>query len=142
MGQLLSRESLLKRQQFEIVKVELDDEDFVFVRQMSGRERDIFEQSIIRSIKDGDGKVIGYENVPEDFRAKLAVCTLCDEQGNLLLQPTDAALLSQNMTAKSLEKIVNVAQPLNKISEKDKKELEKNLEPGQVDSSTSASAGN
>lgn len=142
MGQLLSRESLLKRQQFEIVKVELDDEDFVFVRQMSGRERDIFEQSIIRSIKDGDGKVIGYENVPEDFRAKLAVCTLCDEQGNLLLQPTDAALLSQNMTAKSLEKIVNVAQPLNKISEKDKKELEKNLEPGQVESSTSASAGN
>ena len=142
MGQLLNRESLLKREQFEIVKVDLDNDDFVYVRQMSGRERDIFEQSIIRAIKDGDGKVTGYENVPEDFRAKLSVCTLCDEQGTLLLRPEDAALLSQNMTAKSLEKIINVAQPLNKISEKDKKELEKNLEPGLVESSTSASAGN
>ena len=142
MGQLLNREALLKKQQFEIAKVELDNDDFVYVRQMSGREKEVFEQSIIRPIKDSEGKVIGYENVPEDFRAKLAVCTLCDEQGNTLLKPEDIPVLSQNMTAKTLEKIADKAQSLNKISEKEKEELEKNSVPGQVDNFNSASAGN
>jgi hypothetical protein len=142
MGQLLNREALLKKQKFEIVKVELDNDDFVYVRQMSGHEREIFEQSIIRPTKNSEGKVVGYENVPDDFRAKLLVCTLCDEEGNPLLKPEDAPLLSRNMTAKTLEKIADKAQSLNKISEKDKEELEKNSDPGQADNSSSASAGN
>ena len=36
----------------EIVKVELGKEEYVFVRQMTGRERDQFEQSLIKETKE------------------------------------------------------------------------------------------
>ena len=78
----------------------------------------------------------------EDFRAKLVVATVCDEKGILLLQPADAPILSQNMTARSLEVIVEAAQKLNKITEEDKENLKKNSEAAQSGSSTSDSVKN
>jgi len=133
---LLDRKKLLKRDDFQIRKVDLGDGDFVYVRQMSGRERDRFEQSLIVESKNAES---GFEKALDDFRAKLAVVTVCDEQGNLLLEPSDASTLSQNMSAAKLEKIVSVAQELNKITEGDKEALTKNLRGGQAANSTSAS---
>ena len=121
MKNLLNREKLLKKEVLDVVKVDLGKDEFVFVRQMTGRERDKFEHSIISVTEDGK-----MDRKMEDFRAKLAVCTVCDEKGVLSLEPTDYTLLSQNMTAARLEKIVNVAQELNKITEEDKEGLVKN----------------
>jgi hypothetical protein len=134
--QLLDRESLLKREELKIVKVEFDDGGFVYVRQMYGRERDRFEKSILVQQADGKGGT-KYETDLEDFRAKLAVQTVCDAKGNNLLRPEDAAELSKNMSAYKLEKIVEVAQSLNKISEEDRDEMLKNLGPTPQDDSTS-----
>lgn len=125
MGNLLSRENLLKKEKFEIEKVELGNGDFVFVKQMSGADRDKFEASIIE-IKSGKKGEVETTQKMECFRAKLAVVTLCDEEGNLLLEPNDYETLSENMTARTLEKIVNAAQKLNAISDKDKEDLLKN----------------
>lgn len=119
---LLNREKLLKKEEFDIVEVALGKGECVYVRQMSGRERDKFEQSIISLKEDGSG----IDRKMEDFRAKLAVCTVCDEKGTLLFEPSDFDQLSQNMSAARLEKIVNVAQELNKITEEDKEGLVKN----------------
>lgn len=138
---LLNREALLSKEKLEIVKVEFDNGDFVFVRQMTGHERDAFEASLLRKVKDAKG-TISYEQATEDFRAKLAVLTLCDEEGNPLLQPNDYPVLSKNMSAKRLETIINKAQELNKISEEDKEGLVKNSVVGQADNSNSDSAEN
>lgn len=133
---LLDRKALLAKEKLEVTKVDLGDGNYVFVRQMTGRERDRFEQSLIKENKNAEG---GYEKTLEDFRAKLAVCTVSDEDGNLILQPGDFGILSQNMSAAKLEKIINTAQRINKISEDDKENLVKNSEVGQADNSNSGS---
>jgi hypothetical protein len=142
MGNLLSREALLTKEKLEIVKVEFEDGDFVYVRQMTGHERDIFEQSLLKKNRDKKGVIIGYEQATEDFRAKLAVITVCDEKGDLLFEPNDYPILSHNISAKRLETIINKAQEINKISEEDKEALVKNLEVGQADNSNSDSVEN
>ena len=136
---LLDRKALLAKEKLEVTKVDLGDGNYVFVRQMTGRERDRFEQSLIKENKHAEG---GYEKTLEDFRAKLAVCTVSDEDGNLILQPGDFGILSQNMSAAKLEKIINTAQRINKISEDDKENLVKNSEAVQDGNSTSDSVEN
>lgn len=136
MGNLLDRAKLLAKEELEIVKVDLGKGDYVYVRQMTGRERDRFEQSLIKESKTADGS---YEKSLEDFRAKLAVVTICDDKGNSILRPDDYETLSQNMSAARLEKIITVAQSLNKITEEDKESLLKNSEGDQVASSSSDS---
>jgi len=137
MKNALNRDALLKKEELEVVKVDLSKDEFVYVRQMTGRERDIWERSLYRMEKRG--KTMESVSTLEDFRAKLAVCTLCDEEGKLLLKPTDVSMLSQNMSAAKLELIINEAQKLNKISEEDKEELIKNSEDGQAVNSSSDS---
>ena len=121
----LSRNKLLEKQKLEITKVDLGDGEFVYVRQMTGRERDNFEKLLytINTNKKGE---ITTERHLEDFRAKLVVNAVCDEKGVLLLNLDDFSVLSQNMSAARLEKIVNAAQKLNAITEEDKEALVKN----------------
>ena len=137
---LLDRKALLKKDDLKIEKVDLGRGEFVYVKQMSAREKDQFEMSLMKPIYDSNGNLLRMEQTLEDFRAKLAVNTICDEKGNLILQPEDYALLSENISAAKLEKIVAVAQRLNRITEKDKEELVKNSEPGPIDDSPSDSA--
>jgi hypothetical protein len=133
---LLTRNELLVKEVLKKVKVDLEDDKFVYVRQMTGRERDRFEQSLLKE-KKGKGGSIDYERSMEDFRAKLAVNTVCDEEGNNILKPEDYPTLSQNMSAAKLEAIINKAQELNKISNEDKENLLKNSEGAQSADSTS-----
>jgi hypothetical protein len=139
---MLDRNALLTKDKLEVVKVDLGNDDFVYVRQMTGRERDQFEQSLLKKNRDSKGTVISYEQSTEDFRAKLAVQTVCDEAGNLLLTTKDVGVLSMSMSAKKLETIINEAQKINKISEEDKENLVKNSEADLVGSSNSDSVLN
>ena len=138
---LLDRNQLLKKEELEIVEVVLGNDEKVFVRQMTGRERDRFEQTLVREVKDKKGNVT-YEKTTEDFRAKLAVCTVCDGAGKLIFEVSDYSLLSQNMSAARLEKIVNAAQKLNKITEDSKEDTLKNSDAGETGNSISDSAEN
>jgi len=121
----LSRNALLAKEELEKVRVDLGGGNSVYVRQMTGHERDNFEQSLLKEVKDNKGAVT-YERSLGDLRAKLAVVTVCDEEGKLVFLPEDYTLLSRNMSAAKLEKIVNAAQKLNAISEEDKEALVKN----------------
>jgi hypothetical protein len=138
----LDRKALLQKEKVQIEKVELGADNFVYVRQMSGRERDHFEQSILKAVRNTKGQVESYEQSLEDYRAKLATATMCDADGNMLLLPDDVGTLSKNMSAVTLDKIIAKAQELNKISEADKEELVKNSEVAQSDNSDSASVEN
>lgn len=128
MGNLLNRSKLLEKEELQTTKVEFENGDYVYVRQMTGHERDTFEQSLLKKNRDSKGNIVGYEQSTDDFRAKLAVCTVCDEKGNLILQPGDYLILSKSMSAKTLERIINEAQKLNAITEEDKEALVKNSE--------------
>jgi len=136
---VLTRDDLLKKDTLEIVEVDLGDA-IVFVRQMTGHERDGFEQSLLTKKKDNKGNVVAIEQATEDFRAKLAVQTVCDEKGDLLFKRDDYLRLSMNISAAKLEKIIEVAQRINAIGEKDKEELIKNSEADQVGNSSLSSA--
>lgn len=137
---ILNRELLLRPDDLKIVRVDLGNDEYVFVRQMNGRERDRFEQSLFREKKDEEGNTKGYERTLEDFRAKLAVCVICDEAGKLILLPDDYITLSQHMSASKLELIIEEAQKINRITERDKEALIKNSAAGKTGNSTSASA--
>lgn len=136
---LLTRSELLKKEEVEVLKVDLGNDEFVYVRQMTGRERDRFERSLLKTKKNAKGEIVGSEDNLEDFRAKLVAHTVCNEKGDLLLQIEDIPILSQHMGFTKLDKIVEKAQELNRISEKDKEELTKNLEAGQPGDSSSSS---
>lgn len=137
----LTRELLLAKGKFKIEKVDLGDDDFVFVRQMSGHERDRFERTLVVEVMQEDGAVT-YERAVDDFRSKLASCTICDEDGTLLLTPEDVYVFSRSITAARLEAIINKAQDLNKITQTDKEKMVKNSDADRSGSSTSGCVGN
>lgn len=139
MKKMLNRDDLLKRDALEIEEVELSEEEVVCVRQMTGRERDKFEQSLIKEVKDNKGKVVSHVPSTEDYRAKLAVCTVCNEDGSLIFQFGDYSHLSQNISASKLEKIASVAQRLNRLSVEEKEDTLKNSDAGETGNSTSDS---
>lgn len=139
---LLTREVLLQKDDLKVEKVELS-KGYVFVREMTGHEKDVWEQSMLKQKPSGNkNKGVEYETTLEDFRAKLAVVTVCDADGNLLFKPEDAKVLNKMMSATNMERIVTAAQKLNAISEEEKEELLKNSEADQTDSSNSNSVEN
>ena len=139
---LLTREALLQKDDLKVEKVELS-KGYVFVREMTGHEKDVWEQSMLKQKPSGNkNKGVEYETTLEDFRAKLAVVTVCDAEGNLLFKPEDAKVLNMMMSATNMERIVTAAQKLNAISEQEKEELLKNSEADQTDSSNSNSVEN
>jgi hypothetical protein len=92
----------------------------VFLRVMSGNERDAFESSIIGDEKSRSVRM-------RNFRARLAVICLCDENGNNIFTEKDVKELGAK-SAKALTEIMDYAMELNGISQKDQDELVKNSE--------------
>jgi len=135
---MLGREELLVKQELEIRKVDLGKGDFTYVAEMTGREKNRFERSIMEEVKNSEGKTEYKQNLA-DFQAKLAVQTLCDESGAKIMKPADVGTLSENIGAKRLDTIVTIAQELNKITKEDKEEMLKNSEAGETGDSNSDS---
>lgn len=114
---MLTKEQILQTNDLpkELVKVpEWDGE--VYVRTMTGAERDNFEQSLVIS----KGKM----NLA-NIRARLCALAICDENGNRLFTDSEIEQLGQKSAA-ALDRIFEVTQKLNGIGAKDIEELEKN----------------
>ena len=93
----------------------------------------------------GTGKNKKAEEIVTDmnnYQAKLAICTLCDANGNLLFQmtPSNVDALSSKMSASNMERIVDAANRLNKLTPEAQEEEVKNLEAEGIDNSSFASA--
>ena len=139
---LLNRDALLNKAVLNKKRVDLETNDsteidFVYVREMTGREKDTFEKSILVEKRDDKGDIIGFDRDIKDFRAKLAVCTLCDEDGELIFKSSDVDQLSCQMSARNLEKINEVANEINAVTPKRKEEIEKNSDADLDGNSTS-----
>ena len=123
---ILSREQLLAKQELKVEKVKLSTGE-THVRQMNGREKNRFELTLGHWEDDSaDSAKQRYVRTLEDFRAKLAVHTLCDKAGVLLLKPEDVDVLSENMSAADLERIADKAQSINAITDLDREKMVKN----------------
>jgi hypothetical protein len=93
----------------------------VRIKVMTGMERDDFEQSVF-DMKGKDTKV----NL-KNFRAKLLVKTIVDDQGRRVFEESDIEGLSRK-SSKVLDRIFNKAQEINGIGQKEVAELTGNSE--------------
>lgn len=143
----LTKEMLLEQKDvLAIEKVELMDNrgnvrGHVFVREMTAKEKSTWELSLTKTLpKIGKQQQETVMNL-EDYRVKLAICTLCDEQGVRLfdMKPNVIATLSDKISASNMERIADKASELNKITKEEQEELVKNLEADRTDSSNSDS---
>jgi len=88
----------------------------VYVKGMTGAERDKFESSMI-SMR-AKSQEINMTNI----RAKLASLTICDAKGKRLFSENDVQALSQKSAA-ALQRVFEVAQRLSGITDADVEEL-------------------
>ena len=96
------------------------------VRTMTGLERDAFETVYLES------KAAGRPNI----RGAMAAFTLIDDEGKRVFTDADAHALG-NLPAAELDRVFEIGQRLNKMSEADVADLEGNSEATPGDGSTS-----
>jgi hypothetical protein len=103
----------------------------VYVKAMTGTERDSFEASIVEM----RGKA---QNVNlKDIRAKLASISICDESGKRLFTDGDMQALAKKSAA-ALQRVFEVAQRLSGIGDDDVKELADGVKNSPFDDSPTA----
>ena len=128
---ILTKDQILKANDIKIEKLEVPEwGGTIFVRGLSGTERDKFEASIIE--QRGKNQTINMKNI----RAKLAVMSICDEKGNLLFEEADIFELAKK-SAVALNRVFDKASDLSGLSNEDVKSLAKNSESGVSENSTS-----
>ncbi len=93
----------------------------VWVSVMTGTERDAFE---VESLLAGGNKEVSLANM----RSKLAVRCLVDEKGKKLFTAADVAALGAKCYP-ALERVVTVAQRLNKLNDEEMEKLKGNSVP-------------
>ena len=88
------------------------------------KERDDFNEMILSFDKKGEVSV-----VQESYSAKLLLCTLCDAEGNTLLEPVKKNLeIIRNLPRPVLDKLFTAAQRINKMRKEDVESTIKNSE--------------
>ena len=91
----------------------------VYIRTLTGTERDKFEEEIVK-VK-GDKTEINYKNM----RAKLVALTACTKSGSLIFNQSHVEALGKKSAA-ALDRLFSVAQKINGMSAEDVKQLTKN----------------
>jgi hypothetical protein len=110
----LSRDQILAADDIRIVEVEVPEwGGTVCVRTFSAADRALFE--------------LGTNDV-RDVRERLAAATICDEAGNLLFSAADVEALGKKSGA-ALDRVFAKARKLNRLTNRDMEELEKNSSP-------------
>jgi hypothetical protein len=91
----------------------------VFIRTLSGTERDAFEASNVKQ----KGRTAEFSRA--NLRARLAVLVVCDSEGKRIFGDDDASALGRKSGA-ALDRIFDVANRLNRLSEQAAEDAEKN----------------
>jgi len=107
--------ALRSRLKVEAVKVDGLEEP-VFVRTLTGRERDGFETACF--VQKGKQRTLNTENI----RAKLLVRAICDKDGARVFTDNDTDALG-DIPASALDALFSVAQRLSGLSSEDVEEM-------------------
>jgi len=112
----LTKKQILSANDLPKEKVEVPEwGGHVFVRTLTGVERDRFEQTLL------DGKNVNMANV----RARLVVLAAIADDGKRIFADTDATALGEK-SASALDRVYGVAQRLNGLTAADVEDLAKN----------------
>lgn len=141
---MLNREQILATKDYELEEVYIEEwNGSVFVRTMSGDCRDKFEAMaaknaadlIIRGQLKLNGEEVDMSNIVDfsgmiGVRARLVSWTTCDEKGALLFSDEDIGVLGEKNGA-AMDRIFEVAQRVNKLTDEEIETLEKKSESAQ-----------
>ena len=131
MSKLLTREAILGASDIEIEKVEVPEwGGYVFVKTMSGIERDTFEASIVE--QRGNNSRVNMVNI----RAKLTAQSACDSKGVRLFTDKDVRELGKK-SATALQRVFDVAQRKSGITSEDVEELAEEMDENPSENSAS-----
>ncbi len=123
----LDRARILSADDLAIERVEVPEwGGSVCVRTLTGAERDRFEGEILRR---SEGDIQG-------LKALLVILTACDEEGQPLFEKVDVEAV-RGKNARALERVCEVAQKLNGLTEADVAELAGNSSSGPSEGSGS-----
>lgn len=129
----LTREQILGAMDLQIESLHVPEwGGTVYIRNLSGRDRDRFEGSRIRM---RDNKV---EMIHDNTRARLLSMTLCTEKGLLLFSQEDVEVLGEK-NATALDKCFDVAMRLSALRPQDVDTKLKNSEAALTVNSSSGS---
>lgn len=92
----------------------------VYVRCLTGEERDELESLVVQDKSDGNSKVD-----LTNFRARLVALSVVNEKGDRIFTLDDVVKLGKK-SAKALEKVFNVAERLSSLRNKDSENAIKN----------------
>ena len=121
---MLSRDDIMRADDCKTESVDVPEwGGTVLVRALSGSARDDWEASFV----DRSGKKAKVK--PQNIRARLAVRSIVDENGNRIFSDDDAERLGEKSAA-ALERIFVAASRLSRIGEEDIEDLEKNSGSG------------
>jgi hypothetical protein len=129
----LSRDAILGKTKLKTERVDVPEwGGAVLVRELTGAERDAFEASIL----DDQGNADRERMV--NSRARLAVRSIVDENGERLFSDDDAEALGVT-SGRALDRVFSVASRLSGITPDDLEELTKNSAGGRRAASGSRS---
>jgi len=101
----------------------------VYVRTISGFERDQFDRYMARHVDPQSNEIVGC-----NWRAALLARCLCNSAGDLLFSENDIEKLGQKSGAE-LDKLFSVARRLNRMDQRDIEEIKKKCAVGPSGSS-------
>lgn len=114
---ILTKAQILAANDVKRVKLEVPEwGGEVYISTMTGTARDEFETGVLATQRGGK---VG------DARARMAAATLTDEKGNLLFTYEDIEELGKKSQL-ALDRVVSASQKLNKMTNADLEEAEKN----------------
>jgi hypothetical protein len=93
----------------------------VYVREITGAERDRYEQSLITESHDRKGRTTRSMRLA-DARARLVALAACDAEGKALFTESDVPQLGK-LSAAALDRVFTVASRLAGLSDQDVEEL-------------------
>lgn len=137
---ILSKEAILSADDLVKELVEVPEwGGAVYVRALTGTERDAFEQSMVemRTVRQGRKQETVREMRLQNIRARLCALTICDEEGNRLFTDADVQALGRK-SASALNRVFQVAQRLSGLTDEDVEELAGNSDEIRSDDSSSA----
>ena len=125
---ILTKEQILKANDIKKQKVSVPEwGGDVYIKTMTGTERDVFEQSLITDKRKTD---------ITNIRAKLCVLTTVDGKDERLFNEGDIQALGAKSAA-ALDRVFSVSQKLSGIGKSDIEEMAKNSAAAPSEGSTS-----
>lgn len=127
-GESLSLADIMGIDDKRIIKVAVPEwGGYVFVKALTGKERDAFEASMLKGT--GKQQRVDAQNV----RAKLCSLAICDAKGTRIFSTRESIDALGNKSASALSRVYKVASELSGVTDDDVEELVKNSGKDQFD---------